>query len=106
MRVLEYLTIDGTSPFAGWFHDLNAPAAAKIAMILQRMESGNLGECKSVGAGVVERKIDFGPGYRVYFGRDGGDLVILLAGGTKQTQPRDVATAQARWADYKRRKKG
>jgi putative addiction module killer protein len=65
------------------------------------MEQGNV---KGVGAGVLEYRIDFGPGYRVYFGRDGVNLVILLAGGTKRRQQRDIETAQARWTDYKRRK--
>jgi putative addiction module killer protein len=58
-----------------------------------------------VGAGVLEYRIDFGPGYRVYFGRDGDSLVILLAGGTKRRQQHDIATAQVRWADYKKRRK-
>lgn len=74
-------------------------------MVLERMERGNLGPCKSVGGGVVERSIDFGPGYRLYFGRDGDEFVILLAGGTKRGQQQDIASAQARWTDYKRRKK-
>jgi putative addiction module killer protein len=61
---------------------------------------------KSVGAGVQEFRIDFGPGCRIYFGKDGDQLVILLAGGTKSRQQRDIATAQKRWVDYKKRKKG
>jgi putative addiction module killer protein len=65
---------------------------------------GNLSNTKGVGSGVMECRIDFGPGYRVYFGRDGEVLIILLGGGTKQRQQQDIATAQARWADYKRRK--
>ena len=70
------------------------------------MRLGNLSNAKGVGSGVQEYRIDFGPGYRIYFGRDGEMLVILLAGGTKKRQQADIATAQARWADYKRRKKG
>jgi putative addiction module killer protein len=61
---------------------------------------------KGVGAGVQEYRIDFGPGYRMYFGRDGYRLVILLAGGTKSRQQNDIAIAQQRWADYKKRKNG
>ena len=68
------------------------------------MEQGNLSNAKGVGAGLFEYRIDFGPGYRIYFGRDGDALIILLAGGTKQRQRQDIATAQARWMDYKRRK--
>ena len=69
------------------------------------MEQGNLSNVKSIGEGVLEYRIDFGPGYRVYFGRDGEVLVILLTGGTKKRQQRDIEAARARWADYKQRKK-
>jgi putative addiction module killer protein len=61
---------------------------------------------KGVGAGVFELKVDFGPGYRVYFGKDGIEIVILLGGGSKKRQQRDIAAAQGRWQDYKDRKKG
>lgn len=105
MRVIEYLGDNGTSPFGNWFADLNATAAAKVAVALARIEQGNLSNAKSVGKGVTEYKIDFGPGYRVYFGRDGETLVILLAGGTKTRQQNDIIAAQNRWSDYKRRKK-
>lgn len=70
------------------------------------MERGNLSNAKGVGAGVIEYRIDFGPGCRIYFGRDGDTLVILLAGGTKKRQQRDIEMAHIRWADYKLRKKG
>jgi putative addiction module killer protein len=69
------------------------------------MVLGNLSNVKGVGAGVLEFRIDFGPGYWVYFGKDGDRLLILLAGGTKPRQQKDIATAQKRWADYKNRKK-
>lgn len=69
------------------------------------MSAGNPGDFKSVGGGVFELRLTFGPGYRVYFGRDGDDFVILLAGGTKQRQQEDIAVAQTRWTDYKKRRK-
>jgi putative addiction module killer protein len=69
------------------------------------MAQGNLSNAKSVGAGVHEYRIDFGPGYRIYFGKDGERLVILLAGGTKKRQQDDIRTAQELWADYRRRSK-
>ena len=69
------------------------------------MEGGNLSNTKSVGAGVFECRIDFGPGYRVYFGRDGGYLVILLGGGTKKRQQNDITAARSFWTDYKARKR-
>ena len=76
-----------------------------MTIALTRMEQGNFSKTKSVGAGVHEYKIDFGPGYRIFFGKDGDALVILLGGGTMKRQQKDIAAAQARWADYKRRKK-
>ena len=106
MRILEYIDPAGRSPFADWFDGLDSQAAAKIAVALARMEQGNLSNLKGVGAGVHEFKIDFGPGYRIYLGRDGEDLIILLAGGTKKRQQRDNAAAQEWWADYRQRKKG
>jgi putative addiction module killer protein len=75
-----------------------------IAAVL-RMESGNFSAAKSAGAGVSELRLDFGPGYRVYFGKDGEQLVILLAGGSKKRQQADIETAQALWAEYKIRKR-
>jgi len=104
LRVYE--TGSGRAPFEEWFEGLDARAAARITAGLARMERGNFGDVKSVGAGVSERRFDFGPGYRVYFGRDGDDLVILLAGGSKAGQQGDIIAAKAAWADYKQRKKG
>ncbi|PVB61700.1 type II toxin-antitoxin system RelE/ParE family toxin [Labrenzia sp. 011] len=105
MELVEYLTSDGRSPFAEWYGDLNPAAAAKVTVALVRMGQGNVSNAKGVGSGVHEFRIDFGPGYRVYFGKDGDRLVILLAGGTKKRQQRDIEAAKARWQDYKRRKK-
>ena len=104
-ELLQYETEDGNSPFANWFDGLHVKAAVKIRAALARMEAGNPGDVKSVGDGVSERRIDFGPGYRVYFGRDGEELVVLLAGGTKRRQQRDIDQAKAYWADYKARKR-
>lgn len=106
MQILEYLDVAGDSPYRDWFDSLDAQAAAKVTVALTRIELGNLSNVKGVGAGVQEYRIDFGPGYRIYFGRDGDRLVILLAGGTKSGQQNDIATAQKRWADYKKRKSG
>ena len=75
-----------------------------MTVAIARIEQENLSNVKGVGEGVLEYKIDFGPGYRVYFGRDGDVLVILLAGGTKKRQQRDIDMAKVRWADYKKRK--
>lgn len=105
LELSEYLDSKGRSPFGAWFDDLDSTAAAKITTALTRMGLGNLSNTKGVGEGVLEYKVNFGPGYRVYFGRDGDRLVILLAGGTKKRQAKDVADARARWADYKARKR-
>jgi|SRR5579863_216212 len=102
--VREYNDHDGRSPYADWFDRLNAKAAAKVTTALTRLGQGNFSNVKGAGAGVFECRIDFGPGYRVYFGKDGERLVILLGGGTKKRQQRDIETAAARWQDYKRRK--
>jgi putative addiction module killer protein len=95
VEVREYLTTGGTSPYANWFNRLNATAAAKVTIAVTRMAQGNLGNAKSVGSGVQEYHIEFGPGYRIYFGRDGDRLVILLGGGTKKRQQDDIRDAQA-----------
>jgi putative addiction module killer protein len=105
LLIREYVDARGRSPFAEWFEDLDARAAAKVTVALARIETGNLSNVKGVGGGVLEYRIDWGPGYRVYLGRDGATLVILLAGGTKRRQQRDVAAAQERWAAYRGRKK-
>ena len=76
-----------------------------MVIALFRMEQGNLSNVKGVGAGVFENRIDFGPGYRVYFGKDGDTLIILLGGGTKKRQWKDIEQAKAMWRQYKRRKR-
>jgi putative addiction module killer protein len=105
IELVQYETEAGASPFADWFDGLDERAALKVRTALARMEAGNLGDAKAVGEGVSERRIDWGPGYRIYFGRDGDRLVILLVGGTKKRQSNDVKQAKAYWAEYKRRKK-
>lgn len=105
MQILEYLDGTGRSPFGTWFDALDALAAAKVTVALARIDQGNWSNVKGVGTGVLEYRIHFGPGYRIYFGRDGDSLVILLGGGTKHRQQEDIRTASERWLDYKRRKK-
>ena len=105
LDVRYFVTEDGTSPFAEWLASLDPRARAKVATAIVRMEKGNLSSVKSVGQGVLEYRIDFGPGYRVYFGRDGEVLVILLMGGTKKRQQRDIETASKYWQVYKQSKR-
>ena len=80
-------------------------AAQRVTTAILRMGLGNFSNVKEVGAGVFECRINFGPGYRVYFGTDGEEIVILLGGGTKQRQQNDIQLALGRWEDYKQRKR-
>jgi len=104
--IQEFLDGSGRSPFARWFAGLNAVAAARVTVALTRLGQGNFSNVEGVGSGVYELKIDFGPGYRVYFGEDGEQIVILLGGSSKKRQAAAIAAAQAAWAEYKRRTGG
>jgi putative addiction module killer protein len=103
-KVVEYVKA-GFSPFAKWFLGLDAQAAAKVTVALYRLEQGNMSNVKSVGKGVSECKVDFGPGYRIYFGQEGNELIILLGGGSKKSQEKDIRIAHLLWAEYKSLKK-
>ena len=103
-EIREYIDIRGRSPFGRWFDRLDSTAAARVRTALARMEAGNLSNVRGVGSGVLERRIDVGPGYRVYFGRDGDTLIVLLGGGTKARQQRDIEDARELWREYRRRK--
>jgi putative addiction module killer protein len=105
IEIVEYLREDESSPFANWFDGLNVQAALKVNTYLTRIGNGNLSNVKSVGNGVHECVIDWGPGYRVYLGKEGDKLVILLGGGTKKRQQKDVDQAKELWKEYKKRKK-
>ena len=105
MIVVEYEDEEGRSPFGAWFDSLNVPAALKVRTATIRTEQGNFSDMKPVGQGVSECRLDFGPGYRIYFGRDGDKLVILLGGGTKKRQSRDIDAAKNHWAAFKSRKR-
>ena len=102
MEIRYFETSGGYSPFAEWFAKLDSVTRARVTAAIARMEQGNLSQSKPVGHGVLEYKMDFGPGYRIYFGRDGEQLVILLTGGTKRRQQRDIDEAWGYWQDYKR----
>lgn len=103
-EIREY--VEGTrSPFADWFSRLDPVTAARVDRYIRRLENGNFGAAKVVGGGVSELRLDFGPGYRVYFGRHGKAIIILLGGGNKRRQDADIAAAQARWKQYQQSKK-
>jgi putative addiction module killer protein len=97
----------GFSPYSSWLKNLrDKRAAAQIVIRLDRLASGNLGSRSSVGEGVGELKIDIGPGYRVYFGRIGSMIVVLLCGGDKRTQGRDIENAKVFWRIFKEKFRG
>jgi putative addiction module killer protein len=104
-EVCEYVEADGTCPFRDRFAGLaDERAKARIDTTIRKLERGLLPDLKPVGEGVHEARIDHGPGYRLYFGNDGAELVILLLCGDKRTQARDIEAARRYWADYRTRK--
>ena len=105
IEIREYHDREDHSPFREWVDRQNAEAARKVTIALYRVGLGNFSNVKGVGSGVFECRIDFGPGYRVYFGKHGERIVILLGGGTKRGQYKDIKLAIARWEDYKRKTK-
>ena len=102
--IREYVDDHGRSPFGRWFDALDSGAAARVRTALARMEAGNLSNVRGVGSGVLEYRINVGPGYRVYFGRDGETLIVLLGGGTKVRQQKNIEEARQLWREYRRRK--
>jgi putative addiction module killer protein len=104
-RELEiYVTEEGRAPFLEWLNAFrDTRGRAKIRTRLDRVRLGNFGDRASVGEGVEEPRIDFGPGYRVYVGQVGSNVVLLLCGGDKSTQAQDILDAKSYWKDYKRR---
>lgn len=105
IEIRQYVDRQGRNPFERWFERLDNGNQARIAVALDRLERGNSSAAKPVGSGIHELRLDFGPGYRIYFGWDGERLVILLGGGSKRRQQADIAAAQALWQEYKERKR-
>ena len=100
----EYVTAEGKNPFRKWLHALrDVHARARIRVRLNRVRLGNFGDAKAVGGGVSELRVPYGPGYRVYVARAGNTVVLLLCGGDKSSQKRDIGTAKEYWLDYQRR---
>jgi len=101
-EVVAFRARNGRVPFEEWLDDLrDKRAIARVLARLARVRLGNLGDCKLVGDGVAELRIDHGPGYRIYFGQKGNTVVVLLCGGDKRTQERDIRLAKQFWQDYK-----
>jgi putative addiction module killer protein len=100
LTVREYQTAQGKVPFRDWLATLDRATRARVQARVVRFETGNLGDHKGVGEGVQEARVMFGAGYRIYFGREGTSLVLLLVGGTKASQAKDIRRAQDYWRDY------
>ena len=104
--VFRYQTESGKEPLTDWLQSIrDKQAQAKIRIRIKRLEAGNFGDCYPVGEGVIELREHLGAGYRVYFGRHGQTVVILLCGGSKKSQPADIKTAKDYWEDWKRRQR-
>ena len=103
--IRNYQTADGKDPFAKWLDSLRDMLAIdKIEKRLKRVQLGNLGDYRSVGEGVFKFRINYGSGYRIYFGQIGSEIILLLCAGDKSTQEQDIQTAKKYWEDYERRK--
>lgn len=105
IEIRQYIDRLGRNPFDRWFEKLDDTAQARVVISLDRLEQGNFSAAKGIGASVFELRLDFGPGYRIYFGKDGERLVILLGGGSKRRQQADIDAARALWQEFKDRKR-
>ena len=102
-EIQVYQTSSGREPFNEWLNSIqDIETQARIRARLERLEDGNLGNCQSVGDGVFELRIHFGAGYRIYFGQIGNTIILLLCGGDKSSQRRDIERAKTYWLEYKR----
>lgn len=103
IELLRYCRDDGHEPFTEWLNALRDKVAqARIRVRLRQVEAGNFGDCEPVGEGVIELRVHVGAGYRVYFGRHGKAVVLLLCGGDKRSQENDIKRARALWLEWKR----
>lgn len=106
VELFRYQRADGREPFTDWLDALcDKVAQARIRLRLRQVEAGNMGDCESVGEGVIELRVHVGAGYRVYCGRHGKLIVLLLCGGNKRTQPADIRYAKELWTEWKRRQR-
>ncbi len=102
-EIQVYQTASGQEPFNEWLGTIrDTEIQARIRAHLERLEDGNLGDCRSVGDGVFELRMHFGAGYRIYFGQIGNTIILLLCGGDKSSQKRDIRRAKTYWSEYKR----
>lgn len=95
-----FSTLSGKEPFVDWLNSFNRDIKKRIILRLDRVKTGNLGDYKNIGEGVLELRLKFGSGYRIYFGKEGDEIVILLCGGDKKTQSQDINKAKEYWQEY------
>ena len=100
LKIREYVAADGKSPFRSWLDTLDVAVKARVQARVLRFETRNLGDHKSIRGGVWEARLVFGPGYRIYFGKDGNSMIVLLVGGDKGSQSQDMSRARGFWRDY------
>lgn len=105
-EIEKYVTETGVCPFDEWFDTLDVATQARIDVRIDRVSLGNFGDYQSVGGGIYELRFFFGPGYRIYYGVVGKKIVLLLTGGAKKSQSRDIKTAQKFWAAYQKEQGG
>jgi putative addiction module killer protein len=104
LEIRQYQTGDGRIAVADWLDNLRDRAARlRVLARMDRLTEGLRGDWKSLGGGIYELRVDYGPGYRVYYAQDGTLMILLLCGGTKRTQANDIEKARAYWKDYKTR---
>jgi len=103
IKIVIYATDRGKHPFIEWQEDLDTRTRAVVISRLARVRGGNMGDCKRIkdGGGIWELRIDYGPGYRIYFGKEKTTVIVLLVGGDKKGQSRDIAKAKRYWFVYK-----
>jgi putative addiction module killer protein len=103
LELREYLDERGRSAFGRWFQTLDAVTAARVTAALYRLREGNTSALKALGGGLLELRLHFGAGYRIYMARDGAKILLLLGGGSKRRQTFDITAARAAWREYVRR---
>ena len=104
LTINEYTDARGKSPYASWLNGLrDARAKAKIILQVDKMELGLFGDSEPIGEGLSELRIHYGPGYRVYYGKESNEVYLLLCGGDKSTQSKDIRNVKAYWNDHKQR---
>lgn len=104
IRLVYYIDAGERAPFVDWLESLDRQAVQRVTIALDRLEGGNTGQLKSLGGGIHELRLRYGPGYRIYLGQEGQTLVILLTGGTKRRQSQDIERARLLWAAYQAEK--